>query len=79
MADHTSSRGPTLVNVEPVSVSEVARLIVAVLVTIGVFNFDDATLNTIELIIGGLISIALTWWTRSKVGPTAAAPDTPPK
>lgn len=72
MADHASPEEPTLTNAEPVSVAEVARLVVAALVTVGVFNFDDATLNTITLVVGGLLSIGLTVWARMKVTPVAA-------
>ncbi len=71
MPEHTHPGGPTLVNAEPASVSEIARLIVAVLVTIGVLEVDDLTLNSITLALGGLISIGLTWWTRRKSTPIA--------
>lgn len=71
MPEHTHPGGPTLVNAEPASVSEIARLIVAVLVTIGVLEVDDLTLNSITLALGGLLSIGLTWYTRRKSTPLA--------
>lgn len=71
MADHTARGEPALPAAEPASVSEIARLIVAALVALGVFELDDTTWNTITLIIGGLISIGLTAWTRRKVTPKA--------
>lgn len=74
MADDAGSTDASLVVAEPASVAEIARLFVAALVTIGVFNFDDATWNAITLIIGGLLSIGLTWWTRSKVRPVSPTP-----
>lgn len=69
MADPTSSTDTSLVAVEPASVAELARLVVGILVTTGVFNFDDAMWNAITLIIGGLLSVGLTLWTRSRVSP----------
>ncbi len=71
MADHSANSEPPVTAVEPASITEIARLIVAALVTLGVFEFDDTTWNTITLIIGGIISIVLTWWARRKVTPTA--------
>lgn len=71
MADHKTPEDPGVISTEPVSVAEVARLIVAALVAVGVFNFDDATLNTITLLVGGLLSIGLTVWARKKVTPLA--------
>ncbi len=70
MPDHTTPDEPSVVKAEPASMSELARLIVAALVALGVFEFDDAVLNTITLIVGGLISIVLTWWTRRTVTPS---------
>ena len=71
MPDHTSPEDPGVLAAEPASITEVARLIVAALVALGVFEFDDTTWNTITLIIGGLISIGLTWLTRRKSTPLA--------
>lgn len=71
MADHADPAEQPVTSTEPAVVTEITRLIVAALVALGVFQFDDATWDTITLILGGLISIGLSWWTRRKVTPTA--------
>ncbi len=70
MADHSANNEPPVTAVEPASITEIARLVVAALVTLGVFEFDDATWNTITLIIGGILSIVF-----DLVGPTEGHPD----
>ena len=71
MADHAAGSEPAVVKTEPAASTEIARLVVAALVALGVFEFDDATWNTITLVIGGLVSIGFSWWTRRTVTPTA--------
>lgn len=71
MSTHSSGE-PGVTAVEPAAIAEIARLVVAALVAVGVFEVDDATWNAITLVIGGLISVALTWWTRRRATPLAA-------
>lgn len=68
MNSNDSSR---LTTAEPAAVAEITRLIVAALVTLGVFQLDDAAWNAITLVIGGVISVALSWWTRKRATPVA--------
>lgn len=66
---------PGLLSTEPAAISEAIRYVAGILVAAGWLTISDGTLNTIITIIGALVSLGLTFWTRAKVTPVAKPVD----
>ncbi len=71
MPEHATDEKPSTVAAEPYASAEIARLIVAGLVALGVITLDDTALGVITGLIGAAISVGLSWWARRKSTPLA--------
>lgn len=67
----TKTTDPSVISTEPVAVSEVVRYIAGILVATGWLTISDDTLNIIITVVGALLSLAMTIWTRKSVTPVA--------
>lgn len=56
---------------EPVAVAELVRVVLAALVTLGWVTLDEPAVMTVSTAVAGLVSLALSWWARRRVTPTA--------
>lgn len=61
---------------EPAAYAEAARLVIAVLVSVGWLTLDDSTANSIATAVGAILSVVLTVAVRAHVAPVYT--DRPP-